>query len=518
MKPWLKQLGTDLAALVLGILLTFAFAPYEVFPLAVIATAGLLALWLNVSKQRALWLGFLFGLGFFGAGVYWVFNSIHDIGGVPTFLAILITAGMVSILALYPGLVGYFTNRYFPTLTASKLLFAFPALWVLSEWVRSWLLTGFPWLFLGYSQTNSPLKGYAPIFSVYGVSLAVVVTSALMVNVFIQFKKKEYKALYFSLLAFVAIWVTGTLLSLIPWTRPDGKPLSVSLVQGNIPQSIKWSSQHLQLSFDTYEQLTEPLWGKDKLIIWPESAIPLPLREAQSFIDAMNEKAKASGAHLILGIPIQAAGKGAYYNAVISLGNKQQVYLKRRLVPFGEYTPLSNLFSNLLKFMDVPMSDLIPGKPDQPPITLGDNKILTAICYEIGYPELVHFRDKSISLVLTVTNDAWFGESNAEAQHLQMAQMRALELARPVVFVSNDGITAIINPEGKIESALPQRQTGVLNGTVQPRYGITPWMRNGMDPLLVILIAFLVVAVRAERRQRQVEANHLLSYTHNTHI
>lgn len=503
MKKWLQSPGFDLIAVLLGALLTFAFAPYEIFPFAILAPAGLLALWLTVSPKRAFWLGFLFGAGFFGTGVYWVFISIHDIGQVATPLAVFITSGMITILACYPGAVGYFLNRYFPYNHTAKLLYAFPALWVTSEWVRSWLFTGFPWLFLGYSQSNSPLKGYAPLLSVYGVSLAVVLTSALLVLIVRAYKQKHYQSLYFSVLGIVIIWTTGTLLSYIPWTKPQGEPLSVSLVQGNIAQSIKWSPEHLQLSLDTYEQLTDPLWGKDKLIIWPESAIPLPLQAAKEFIDNLDKKAKETGSHLILGIPMQGAQKNTYYNAVITLGNSNQVYLKRRLVPFGEYTPFSYFFADLFQFMNIPTSDLVPGKYNQKPMVVGKAKILTAICYEIGYPELVNTYDKSISLILTVTNDAWFGESNAEAQHLQMAQMRAIELARPVVFVSNDGITSIINPQGKIESALPQRQVGVLNGSVQPVYGLTPWMRNGLDPLLFILICLLVAAIRANIKQKK---------------
>lgn len=495
--------GFDLAAFLLGAALTFAFAPYEIFPLAVLAPAGLLALWLKVSPKRALWLGFVFGVGFFGTGVYWVFNSIHDIGGVPVPLAVFITGGMVAILSGYPALVGYFLKRYFPYHQRTEILCAFPALWVASEWVRSWLFTGFPWLFLGYSQTNSPLKGYAPILSVYGVSLALALTSGLLVYMVLQYKQKKYQSLYFCLLGIVIIWVTGTLLSYIPWTKPQGKPLKISLVQGNIAQSIKWSPEHLQLSFDTYEQLTAPLWEKDRLIIWPESAIPLPLQAASQFIEVMDEKAKATGSHLILGIPIEAEDKRTYYNAVVTLGAEKQVYLKRRLVPFGEYTPFSWLVSNLFKFMDLPMSDLIPGKYDQKPLTIGNAKILTSICYEIGYPELSNSNDKTISFILTVTNDAWFGDSNAEPQHLQMAQMRAIELQRPVVFVSNDGITSIIDENGKIESALPQYKVGVLNGSVQPRYGLTPWMRNGLDPLLFILICLLFTAVRANLKQKK---------------
>lgn len=486
-------------AILLGVLLTFAFAPYEVYPLAIIAPAGLLALWLATpSPKQAFWLGYVFGLGLFGAGVYWVYTSIHAFGGVPAFFAGLITLGMISILALFPATVGYLLNRYFPLDTIAKRIYAFPALWVASEWIRSWFFTGFPWLFLGYSQTNSPLKGYAPILSVYIVSLAVTMSSALVVNATLRLREKNYWAVYVNLFALTIIWISGALFTLIPWTRSEGQPISVALVQGNIPQSIKWSPEHLQLSIDRYTELTKPLWGKSKIIIWPEAAIPASVQYEESFINKLDQKAAESGSTLILGIPIEADDH-RYYNAVVTLGSEKQVYLKRHLVPFGEYTPFSNLLTRALNFMDIPMSDMAPGRLRQSPLIIGKTKILTSICYEIAFPDLIRSKDKSIAMLLVVTNDAWFGESTAEPQHLQMAAMRALEFGKPVLFVSNDGITAIINPNGTIQTTAPQRQAVVLTSTVQPMYGITPWLYNGMDPLFVILLSFIFVAVRSNK-------------------
>jgi len=499
--PLIKSYSFDLAALLLGVLLTFAFAPYDIFPLAAIAPAGLIALWLGASPKRAFWRGFLFGVGLFGAGVYWVFISIHVIGEVPTLLSGFITAGMVAILALYPALVGYTVNHYFPRDTTTKLVCAYPAIWVLSEWFRSFLFTGFPWLFLGYSQTSSPLKGFAAIFSVYGVSLAIMLTSALIVNSVIRYKDKDYRSFYFSLFAVMTIWIAGGLLSLIQWTRPEGKPVSVALVQGNIEQSIKWSPEHLQLSIDTYTQLTEPLWGKENIIIWPEAAIPLPLPNATSLINDLDGKAKSSDTALIMGIPMRAPQTDGYWNTIVTLGKDKNVYIKRHLVPFGEYTPFYNLFSTTFNFLNIPLSNTIPGKFEQSTLNIGKVKILASICYEIAFPSLIRSKDKTVSMLLSVTNDAWFGKSNAQAQHLQMAQMRALEFARPVLFVGNDGITAIIGPDGMIQSAAPQREAFVLTGTVQPMYGLTPWMRNGTDPVLFIVICLLVAAVLAKRKE-----------------
>lgn len=501
MKKSLKTLLDSGIAALLGIMLTFAFAPYEVFPLAVIAPAGLLALWLrhSTSLRQSFWLGFCFGLGFFGSGVYWVFTSIHVFGGVPTSLAVLITAGLIAFIALYPAGVGYCLNRFFPDAHPTKLLCAFPAIWVLSEWFRGWLFTGFPWLFIGYSQTNSPLKGYAPILSVYLISFALTVSSGLLVNAVIQYRKKAYLNLYKNCFALMLIWVVGSLLTLIPWTVPSGKPISVALVQGNIPQSIKWSPEHLQLSLNRYVEMTDPLWGKYQLIIWPEASVPVPLQNAADFIQSLDDKAVATHTALFLGIPVHTPDDKGYYNSIITLGANKTAYSKRHLVPFGEYIPLTNLLSRALEFMDIPMSDMVPGQLTQSPLIAENTLILPSICYEIAFPQLTRDTNKNIGMLLVVTNDAWFGDSTAEPQHLQMAAMRAIEFGRPLLFVSNDGITAIINPDGTIEKAAPQREITVLTGSVQPMKGITPWLTNGADPILLLAIVLLLVARRAKK-------------------
>jgi len=369
----------------------------------------------------------------------------------------------------------------------------------LSEWLRSFIFTGFPWLFLGYSQTNSPLKGIAPWLGIYGVSLAVLISSALIVNAMLAYKEKIYLHCYKNLFALCFIWLLSHLSTFIPWTQAEGKAIPVALVQGDIPQAIKWSPEHIKLSFDRYVSLTKPLWGKNKLIIWPEAAIPMPLQNARDFIDEMDEQAIKSGSQLILGIPIEA-NANSYYNAIIALGNDKKVYLKRRLVPFGEYTPFSQFFARAFNFMDIPMSDMVPGKPIQEPFVIGKIKILPAICYEISFPDLMRTNDETIGFLLTLSNDAWFGESNAEAQHFQMAAMRALEFGRPVLFVSNDGITGVIQPDGKMAAEAPSHVPFVLTTTVQPVYGLTPWMRNGSDPVLFILICFIGAAVRFNKK------------------
>ncbi len=488
----------DIVSIVIGALLTFAFAPCQLYLLAVILPAILYALWQHVTPKRAFLRGWLFGLGMFGAGVYWVFISIHVFGNASIFLAGFFTLAFIAILAIFPGLTGYFLNSFFSYSKRSRLFYAFPAIWVFLEWIRSWIFTGFPWLLIGYSQINSPLNGYAPIFGVYGLSLLVLFSSSLLVQMAIEAERKQFQNTLFYLVAFGLIWAIGAGLNLISWTHAFGNPIKVSLVQGNIPQEIKWSPDSVQTSLNTYKELSNPHWDSN-IIIWPESAVPLPLQDASDFLNGIDEIAKKHQAAFITGVPVQVAGTQSYYNAVIALGTGQGYYLKRRLVPFGEYTPFHEWLDKFLDVLNIPMSDFIPSKSRPVPILADKIKIATFICYEIAFPEIVLSSDSSINLFLTVSNDAWFGHSIAQAQHLEMAQMRALENRRPILFVSNNGITAIINPNGKIKSFAPPYVPYVLTDTVQPTSGKTPWQYVGMDPILFLTLMLILLAIREQR-------------------
>ncbi len=498
-KKFLNINQGDILAFFAGTLLTLAFAPFSLFPLAIFSPALLLWLWLPVTPKRALWRGWLYGLGFFGTGVYWVFISIHTFGNAPVFLAALITGGFIALLALFPALNGYLLNRYFPVNNGRKMICAFPAIWVLLEWIRSWFCSGFPWLLLGDSQIYSPLKGFAPVYGVYGVSLVVLLCSGILVHAIYNTRKGKYKSVYGSLCAFIMIWVIGGGLTFIVWTHPQGKPIQVSLVQGNIPQAIKWSPEQLQPTLQRYLTLTQPHWDS-KIIIWPEDAITVPLLDVINFIAQLDSQAKKHHVSLITGIPIKKENTNDYFNAVITIGANTDVYLKHRLVPFGEFTPLPSLLTPIMRFFDIPMSNLIEGPGRLKPLVVDGVKIATFICYEIAYPELVVSSDKEIGILLTVSNDAWFGRSIASAQHLAIAQMRALEMGRPLLFVSNTGITAIIKPNGMIQSTAPVNQTAVLTDLVQPTQGMTLWQRRPMDPILMMVLLLLFSTIRYQRR------------------
>ncbi|MEO8400759.1 MAG: apolipoprotein N-acyltransferase [Gammaproteobacteria bacterium] len=495
----------DCLAFLVGAVMTFAFAPFHIYPLAIISPAVLLGLWLTVSKRRAFFRGWLYGLGMFGFGVYWVFISIHTYGDASNALSAFITGGLIAILALYPGISGYLLNRYFPEIGNPKLLYAFPAIWVFFEWVRSWLLTGFPWLTLGYTQINSPLRGYASLLSVYGVSLVLLICSALLVKAVLNARQQDYKNSGFNLLAILVIFGVGTILSHIVWTKPFGAPIKVSLVQGNIPQSVKWSPESLQPTLDTYTNLTKDHWDS-KIIVWPESAIPIPMHMAEDFLLNLNAIGKKHGTTFITGIPVKLPSGDSYYNAIVTFGNGGGFYLKHRLVPFGEYVPFRKFVHGLLDILNIPMSDFVPATARATPLQAGNLQIGAYICYEIAYPEIVLTDNAQLNMLLTVSNDAWFGKSIAQAQHLEMAQMRAVEMGRPVLFVSNNGITAIIKANGKIQSTAPPYETVVLTDDVQPTYGKTPWQKFGIDPLLFILLILILIAVRERRMQKASSA------------
>ncbi len=497
---FLIELGKNSLAFLAGVFLTLACAPFYIFPLALVSAAFLLVLWLDVSPKIAFWRGFFYGLGLFGSGVYWVYISMHTYAELPAIIAGFLTLLFIAFLALFPAYQGYLLNRYFPKTNSAKILCAFPALWVFFEWVRSWIFTGFPWLFIGYSQTHSALNGYAPIFSVFGVSLATVFSAALLVNATLYLKDKRRLAAYLNALALILIWVAGALLNLASWTQPAGKPFQVSLVQANIPQQLKWLPEQVLPTLLQYKNLSQDHWDS-QVVIWPEAAIPAPLDEVAGFVDEMSVTAKQHHAQLITGIPVKNNENNRYFNAVISVGDQGVgYYLKHRLVPFGEFIPFEKWLGRIFDFLRIPMSDFTPAYGPSEPLILHDNiKMLAFICYEIAFPEQVLHTLNDVNILLTVTNDAWFGHSIAQAQHLQMAQMRAIENGRPILFASNNGITAIISPQGHLLYAAPPFETAVLTGSIQAYTGKTPWQRHAMDPLLLILLSLVIVAVKYRR-------------------
>jgi apolipoprotein N-acyltransferase len=483
---------TYLLALVAGAILPIAFAPFQWYWIAMVSPAILLGIWLKQNARQAFWSGFYFGLGFFGIGVSWVYISIHRYGNASAPLAAFITTVFVIILALFPAIQGYLLQKI--CRLPRGFLLGFPSSWVLLEWIRSWLFTGFPWLILGDSQTNSPLRGFAPIVGQFGVSWIVVFCSALLIAFF--HKKARYRVLY--LLLLIAIVVSGYFLTPIQWTHPDKNPVKITLVQGNVPQEKKWDPHYIDDILFLYQKLAlENL--QSSLVILPEGSIPLTMTQAQEYLDGLAEHAKQNKASLIAGIFSQIDNSFSYYNSMIIIGNEQGIYHKRHLVPFGEFVPFPSFMRRLLGLFSIPMSDVKSGPWNQAPLKAANLKIAPFLCYEIAYSDVLLNALPEVSILLTITDDAWFGDSFAPWQHLQIAEQRAQETGRYLLLDSNDGITAIVTPKGTVQAILPQFKEAVLTGDVYGMQGSTPWVRTGMKPLIIFLFLTIIIAGAVSR-------------------
>ncbi len=488
----------DVLALFAGALLPLAYAPFNFFPLAVLAPAALFYVWLQSTPRGAARRGLLFGIGLFGIGVSWVFVSMYGPGGVGLGLSIFLTVLMVLVLALFPALLGYLVRRYFTRAGARwQLLVIFPAAWVVCEWVRGWFLTGFPWLLLGYSQIDAPLAGIAPLAGVYGVSLLVALSAGGLVMV-LRAPRGAERAVYF--IALTALWLGAGAFKSRPWTQPVDGPLRVTLLQGNIPQDLKWVWDLRGPTIDLYSGLTREHWDSE-LIVWPETALPDFFHNAEPFLDGLAAEAREHGADLLLGVLYQDPATERYYNSMVSVGEVQNFYHKRHLVPFTEYLPMKKLLGGIIDFMQVPMSDFSAGS-DPRPLPVAGQKVGISICYEDAFGEEVIQGLPEATLLVNVSNDAWFGESIAPHQHLQIARMRALETGRPLLRATNTGISAVIDAGGRVQAIAPQFEIYALSASVQPMRGATPYVLVGNTPLVIALLLMLSAGAVNSRRAR----------------
>ncbi|HKK05884.1 MAG TPA: apolipoprotein N-acyltransferase [Gammaproteobacteria bacterium] len=489
---WSASPWAYLWALLAGGVVPLAFAPFEYFPLAVLAPALLFALWRGAAPRRALGLGFVFGLGQFGVGVSWVFVAIHDFGYSGVAVASIITGLFVALLALFPALLGYGLAGALRRAERSGrgvgeavvFLLLMPAGWTLAEWVRGWFLTGFPWLDLGYSQIDAPLAGLAPVFGVYGVSWAAAFTAGLLVWMATALGRRQWRVLVPGVLGLALLWAGAAALMRVEWTHPVGQPLRVSLIQGNVAQETKWDPLAVAHRVNVYGTLTRQHWDSD-LIVWPENAMTDYYRRlAPGFLDGLAAEARAHDTDIVLGVPVTDPATGRYYAAMVSLGRTPGVYRKRHLVPFGEYVPLQSVLRGLIAFFDLPMSSFSPGPADQPLLHAAGQPLAVSICYEDAFGELVRGDLPQATLLVNGSNNAWYGDSLAPAQHLEIGRMRALETGRDLAGATTNGISALVNYRGRILARSPQFRRTVLTGRLQPRSGATPYVWWGNSPVL----------------------------------
>ncbi len=476
------------AALVAGALTVAGFAPLAVFPLPFLTLAGLLLIWLRAAApQAALRTGFAFGAGLFGAGVSWVYVSLHDFGMMPAPLAAIGTLAYCAILSLYPAAAGWCLARLGRAPLTSALI-AFPAAWTLFEWLRGWVFTGVPWLALGYSQVDSPLAGLAPLIGVYGVSFATALCAGLLVVV----TTGSLKARLAGGVALIFAFGLGQLLKQIDWTSLQGAPLKVALLQGNIPQDLKFQADRYAMTLSVYKRLIEASQGR--LIVLPETAIPRFLDAVDpSYLKDIAKIAAERGADVLIGVPIRDPGT-RYFNSVVSVGaSPSQRYDKSHLVPFGEFVPPG--FGWIVKTFAIPLSDFSLGPEHPKPLALAGQLVAPNICWEDAFGEEIIRQLPEATLLVNVSNVAWFGDSLAPAQHLQISRMRALETGRTMLRATNTGMTAIIDPRGRVVAGLPQFTEGILEGEVQGQSGATPYVRAGNYPIVLACLALIVALV-----------------------
>jgi apolipoprotein N-acyltransferase len=496
----------NVLALLAGALTPLALAPFNFWPLEVVSIA---LFYLSLRDLRAGWAlfrGWCYGLGAFLAGTSWVYVSIHDYGAASIPLAAGLTFGFCAGIALFFALPAWLwalclRRNHAPIGDA----LAFAALWFGLELFRSWFLTGFPWLFAGYSQMDGPLASLAPVGGVWLLSFSLALVAALLVNIPVLIRKPI--SLVAGIVLLTAPWFGAVAFKGQVWTQPAGKPLTVAAIQGNIAQELKWDPAHVQNTLALYRQMTLRE-GKTDLIVWPENAIPVLKEYAQSYLQDATTIASQRGAALITGIPVRERddkGQDRYYNAVTVNGDGAGTYYKQKLVPFGEYVPLQEQLRGLITFFDLPMSDFLPGPKDQPLLTAKGYKIAPFICYEVVYPEFVAEMAARSEILLTVSNDTWFGKSFGPQQHLQMVRMRALESGRWMIRGTNNGVTALVDPFGRITAQIPSFELATLHGSVVPMQGTTPYLNWRLWPLAIVstLLGAWALIRRLMERSRQ---------------
>ena len=485
-----RALTPIFVAFLAGATAVLGFAPFEFFPAALASFALLIHLWSRAASPRAAFaLGFWFGIGLFGAGVSWVYVSLHRFGAMPAPLAALATLGFCGFLALFPALAGWSQAR----LPQSELRpLAIPALWVLLEWLRGWILTGFPWLALGYAAIDWPLAGFAPLGGVFLVSLMAMIAAALLQSI------AAGRARWLAAAAFALIGAGGAALRGLEWSQPEGAPLSVALLQGNIPQDLKFDPARYARTLETYARLAEA--SAARLIVLPETAVPRFLdRVDPAYLERLEAAARRNGGDLLLGVPVRTGG-GEYFNSVLSLGvAPRQTYHKVHLVPFGEFVPPG--FGWITERLRIPLSDFSRGSPAQKPLAVAGQRAALNICYEDAFGAELARALPEATLLVNVSNVAWFGDSLAPAQHLQIGRMRALETGRMLLAATNSGLTAAVDRDARVLAQLAPFSEGRLEVEARGYGGATPYVRFGDWPVLALCAAMLLVFALARRNR-----------------
>ncbi|MDN2662956.1 apolipoprotein N-acyltransferase [Psychromonas sp. 14N.309.X.WAT.B.A12] len=513
--------GQLIVAALLGAIQVFAFAPFQQWWVLYPSFVGLFLL-LKQAKlhhKKLFLVSFVFNLSMFVATLHWIYVSMDLFGGMPFIASALLIVLLCAYLAIFPSLALWLSYRIPTQSDMIRLLLILPSFWLIMDWVRGWFLTGFPWAYLGYSHADTPLVGFAPILGVQGITLAIMLICACLTLILLKQSQK------FASLLILSIVMSGYSLKQLSFTELQA-PIKVALVQGNIDQNQKWEPDQLYPSILKYLGLSgikndvastetaeqnEDSKQQAELIIWPESAIAALEIDMQRFLQSLSRKLEEENKTLLTGIINYDINKDEYFNSIIMLGQlpsnqgysqtSPNRYSKHQLLPIGEFVPFESLLRPLAPYFNLPMSSFQRGGAHQANLKFADTTLAAALCYEIAFPELLreNIHEKT-GLILTLSNDAWFGHSIGPAQHLEIARMRAIELGRPLLRSTNNGITAIFDSKGQEIERLPSNVDAVLRQEVQPAYGFTPYQRVGQTPLFMLCLLALLSALYLIKR------------------
>lgn len=509
----MKKYLPYIIALISGASGVLAFSPFDLWGLAYLSLLGLLYVAKIPQKQTALGATFCWALSFFSIGVSWLHVSIHQFGGAPLIVSYLLVILLAAYLSLYPLLFTYLVRRF-----QVDSLIMFPVIWTFTEYLRGWVFTGFPWLQFGYTQIDSPFAGIAPIFGVEGLTFFVMWLSAVIFNtVFVLWQKSEKnKLLAVNITMLAIVGGLSAYSSGKQYTKEvTDKALTITLAQGNIEQNLKWDPEYLIRTLEIYQRLIIQHLGSSDIIILPESALPALENHLQPFFQTLQQAANAKGTEIITGTVYQDEKIGKLLNSIVVLGGSQHTYHadtaprynKHHLVPFGEYVPLENLLRPLGTVFNLPMSAFQSGHKIQPPLFAKQRAFTSAICYEIILgAQLQQNLHPNTDFILTISNDAWFGDSIGPWQHLQMARMRALELGKPLVRSTNTGISVFIDAQGKIIAQAPQFSETTLTHSIAPTEGTTPYGLFGHIPLYILAFFFTLSRIAGYFIRRKLQS------------
>ena len=486
-----------LLALAAGGLSAMSFAPFYWWPLGMVSFAMLFCLWLMSNTRVAVMCGFAYGLGLFGVGVSWMYISIHTFGGMPPAMAGFTIFLGVCFISIYPAVCGWVQGLFSNWNATVRLTIIMPGIWILFEWLRGWLFTGFPWLSVGYAYLDTPLSNYAPIGGVYLVGLIVLVSVGLLIAIIRNLTGWNGMIA----LLMIGIWLGGWQLNETAWTRAEGEPISVAIIQNDVPLIEKWDEEKNNQIIAEYMAKSQAHKNAD-LIVWPEAAIPDYI---ENIANTFWHEIERHPADFVFGVLHKDNPNGTteYYNSVAAVSDKIMIYRKQHLVPFGEYFPLQNIFGALIEMLNIPMSDFTAWTHPQLPLEAAGNKFAVSICFEDAFPNEWKNQIESAGALLNVSEDIWFGDSFAPHQRLQMARFRSRESERPMIRSSNNGLSSLINWKGGIDKLAPQFTQHVVTGSIQPRMGTTPYNIFGEKPILTLVGLLLLLGILFGRSNKR---------------